>query len=227
MEISYALARSAPMLEWEQERALIEGWQTNKDPSALEELLLSHARIVYYWARKLSSDQADREDLISEGIIGLIKAAEMFDLERDVRFSTYARWWVKNATITARNRLHAIVDTPEGTSKEIPAPTRHSVDDENTLLSLVSDDPSPEEHLITRSSHQKMCKNISEAMAGLDAIDREVVQCRMIKQPPESVKDLSVRLGVNSDKLRQLERRAMVRLKTELVSRGVVTSRAS
>ncbi len=227
MEISYASACSAPMLEWGRERSLLEGWQKKKDPTALEELILSHARIVFYWARKLSSNPADREDLISEGIIGLIKAAEMFDLERKVRFSTYARWWVKNATIVARNRLNSIVETPEGAPRNAAVPTSRSFDDENALLAIASEDPSPEDHLINRSSHQTMCKNIFDAMTGLDAIDREVVHCRMIKQPPETVKDLSVRLGVNSDKLRQLERRALVRLKSELVSRGVVSSRAS
>ncbi len=49
MTISYATARSAPFLEWEDERRLIEGWQMQKDRSALETLLLSHVRIVFAW----------------------------------------------------------------------------------------------------------------------------------------------------------------------------------
>ena len=91
------------MLALEDERVLLKDWQVSKDKFALESLVLSHARIVFYWARKLSDDQAEREDLISEGILGLIHAADLFDLDRDVRFSTYAKWWVKNATMTARN----------------------------------------------------------------------------------------------------------------------------
>ena len=91
MTISYATARSAPILEWADERVLIEGWQQRKDRTALEKLLLSHVRIVFAWVRKLSTDRAEQEEMVSEGILGLIKAADMFVLARDVRFSTYVR----------------------------------------------------------------------------------------------------------------------------------------
>ena len=72
MTISYAAARNAPLLAMEDERVLLKHWQVSKDQCALESLVLSHARIVFYWARKLSDDQTEREDLVSEGILGLM-----------------------------------------------------------------------------------------------------------------------------------------------------------
>lgn len=222
MTISYATARSAPILEWADERSLIENWQNKKDRSALETLLLSHVRIVFAWVRKLSTDKAEQEEMLSEGILGLIRAADMFDLGRDVRFSTYARWWVKNSVLNAFGRLRTIVETPVGARSQETQQIKQSSE---VFDMLVSDEPTPEEQMIATSSLDQLRQRLAEAMTGLDEIDREVVMCRTLKQPPETINDLAARLKMNSAKLRQVERRAMSRLKHELVARGVTTSR--
>ena len=225
MAISYAAARNAPLLEWEDERLLIEDWQCRKDSAALEVLLLSHARLVYYWARKVGRDATEQEELVSEGIFGLIRAADMFDASHKVRFSTYARWWVKNAVLTALERLRAVVETPSGIRAPVATLVGDSADNLNALDQLPSDDPTPEERMIAKSSHSDMCLRLKDAMTSLSDLDREVVMCRSLKQPPDTIGDLANRLGMNAAKLRQLERRAMMRLKYELVARGVFTSR--
>ncbi|HDZ80851.1 MAG TPA: sigma-70 family RNA polymerase sigma factor [Roseobacter sp.] len=221
MTISYAAARNAPLLAMEDERVLLKHWQVSKDQCALESLVLSHARIVFYWARKLSDDQTEREDLVSEGILGLIHAADLFDLDRDVRFSTYARWWVKNATMTARDQLRAVVETPAG----IQNSTQHSIDDDDSFASLASDDPNPEETVIAQSTQNLLRNCLQDAMTVLEDTDRDVLYSRTLKQPPESIQSLAARLGINSTKLRQVERRAMSRLKFELATRGILTSK--
>ncbi|MFC6639694.1 sigma-70 family RNA polymerase sigma factor [Sulfitobacter sediminilitoris] len=184
MTYSYAAARSAPLLEWEDERLLIENWQLRQDANALEALVLSHARIVHYWARKLSRDKVEQEELVSEGIIGLIRAADLFDVTREVRFSTYARWWVKNSVLTALDRLRSVVETPANARKSAPQQINRSIDDEDNFEGLVSDDPTPEEHMIAKSSRDAMRRRITDAMTGLNDIDREVLTCRSLKQPP-------------------------------------------
>ena len=95
----------APLLDMEQERILIGRWQAERDRTALEALILSHARQVYACAMRLSGDAADREELIAEGMVGLIRAADRFDLSRGVRFSTYAQWWIRNSALRALARL--------------------------------------------------------------------------------------------------------------------------
>ncbi len=59
------------------------------------ELALSGRRVVYREAKKLSASNLDLADLIQEGHIGLLRAAQRFDPDRDIRFGTYARWWVR------------------------------------------------------------------------------------------------------------------------------------
>jgi RNA polymerase primary sigma factor len=58
-------------------------------------LAMSGARIASGEARKLAGAFLDLEDLIQEGFVGLFRAAKRFDPTRKIRFSTYARWWVR------------------------------------------------------------------------------------------------------------------------------------
>ncbi len=59
------------------------------------ELAMSGRRIAHGEARKLAGPFMDEADLVQEGYIGLLRAAKRFDPERGIRFSTYARWWVR------------------------------------------------------------------------------------------------------------------------------------
>jgi RNA polymerase sigma factor (sigma-70 family) len=58
-------------------------------------LAMSGRRIAHGEARKLAGPFMSEEDLVQEGYIGLLRAAKRFDPQRDIRFSTYARWWVR------------------------------------------------------------------------------------------------------------------------------------
>ena len=219
--ISYEAARHAPMLEWDDERMLIRNWQVRKESNALERLLLSHARIVYFWVKRVSRSHSEHDDLVSEGFLGLIKAADLFDTKQNVRFSTYARWWVKNAIFTAVRRLRSIVEVPDG----LRVKTVSTSQDDTLLDQLVSKEPTPEQELIKSSSAAALRRKLANAVEALDDIDRQVVFCRGLQQPPSSVKELSEKLGLTPTKLRQIERRAMLRLRTELIARGVLSYR--
>lgn len=58
-------------------------------------LAMSGRRIAHGEARKLAGPFMDESDLVQEGYIGLLRAAKRFDPDRGIRFSTYARWWVR------------------------------------------------------------------------------------------------------------------------------------
>ncbi|MCO4748301.1 MAG: sigma-70 family RNA polymerase sigma factor [Proteobacteria bacterium] len=58
-------------------------------------LAMSGKRIAHGEARKLAGPFMDEADLVQEGYIGLLRAAKRFDPDREIRFSTYARWWVR------------------------------------------------------------------------------------------------------------------------------------
>ncbi len=88
-------ARSAELLDAETETALARAWRDHQDTAALHRLITAYMRLAISMASKFRRYGAPMNDLIQEASLGLMKAAEKFDPDRGVRFSTYAVWWIK------------------------------------------------------------------------------------------------------------------------------------
>ena len=88
-------AMSLPLLEQTHEYELASKWKDSKDEAALHELIQAHMRLVVSFAVKYRNYGLSLGDLIQEGNIGLMKAAQKFEPDRGFRFSTYASWWIR------------------------------------------------------------------------------------------------------------------------------------
>lgn len=86
---------TAEMLDAETEHALAVAWRDHRDEAALHRLISAYMRLAISQASKFKRYGAPMPDLIQEAALGLMKAAEKFDPDRGVRFSTYAVWWIK------------------------------------------------------------------------------------------------------------------------------------
>lgn len=87
----------APVLERDHEFALARRWRDDDDEEALHELIEAYARFVLRIAWKFRGYGLPVGDLVQEGNIGLMEAAQRFDPDREARFSTYASWWIMAA----------------------------------------------------------------------------------------------------------------------------------
>ena len=88
-------ARKAELLDAETELRLAYAWRDHRDEAALHRLITAYMRLAISMAAKFRRYGAPMNDLIQEASVGLMKAAEKFDPDRGVRFSTYAVWWIK------------------------------------------------------------------------------------------------------------------------------------
>ena len=88
-------AMKAELLDAETELQLAYAWRDQRDEQALHRLVTAYMRLAISMASKFKRYGAARNDLIQEASLGLMKAAEKFDPDRGVRFSTYAVWWIK------------------------------------------------------------------------------------------------------------------------------------
>lgn len=88
-------AMVAEMLDAETELDLARAWRNHGDEKALHRLVNAYMRLAISMAAKYRRYGAPMPDLIQEAGVGLMKAAEKFDPDRGVRFSTYAVWWIK------------------------------------------------------------------------------------------------------------------------------------
>jgi RNA polymerase sigma-32 factor len=83
------------LLDAETELALAYAWRDQRDEQALHRLITAYMRLAISMAAKFRRYGAPMNDLIQEASLGLMKAADKFDPDRGVRFSTYAVWWIK------------------------------------------------------------------------------------------------------------------------------------
>ena len=88
-------AMKAEMLEQDVELELARNWHQKGCEKSLHRLVNAYMRLAVSMASKYGKYGIDTNELIQEAGIGLMKAAEKFDPEREVRFSTYATWWIK------------------------------------------------------------------------------------------------------------------------------------
>ncbi|MBM3522009.1 MAG: sigma-70 family RNA polymerase sigma factor, partial [Alphaproteobacteria bacterium] len=89
-------AMKRPLLTREREFELARRWRETGDQTALHELINAYTRLVVATASRFRHYGLPFGDLIQEGILGLMHAAARFEPEREVRFSTYAAWWIRS-----------------------------------------------------------------------------------------------------------------------------------
>ena len=89
------ISKKAAILEKDEEFKLINDWRDNKTPRSLQKILHSYLRLAISYARKYSSYGLPIDDLIHEGVLGIMHALEKFDTSKDFRLSTYASWWIR------------------------------------------------------------------------------------------------------------------------------------
>jgi RNA polymerase sigma-32 factor len=108
----------AEMLDADTEYALAVAWRDNRDEVALHRLITAYMRLAISQAAKFKRYGAPMSDLVQEASVGLMKAAEKFDPDRGVRFSTYAVWWIKASVQDHVMRNWSLVRTGSTSSQK-------------------------------------------------------------------------------------------------------------
>ncbi len=261
-------AMDAPILEKEYEHNLAVAWKDQKDENALHELIEAHTRLVISMASKFRNYGLPMGDLIQEGNIGLMQAAERFDPDREVRFSTYASWWIRSAiqdyvlrnwsivrtgTTAAQKslffnlrRLRSQIEGREekeglsdrnrqeiadklnvktkdvrdmeqrlfGNDASLNAQIREDGDDEWQNLLSDEDMPNPEEIVTGLKDSESRSKWLNEALGELTDREQTIIEQRHLGYDSITLEELGKTLGVSKERVRQLEQRAMSKLKT-------------
>jgi RNA polymerase sigma-32 factor len=264
-------AMKAPYLDREEEHDLAIRWRDHHDQEAMHRITTAHMRLVIAMAAKFRYFGLSMGDLIQEGHIGLLEAAARFEPDREVRFSTYATWWirasmqdyilrnwsiVRGGTSSAqkalffnlrrlRARLAQGSETLSGTSlyKEISSAlgvseadvammdSRLSAPDTSLnapLLDdgegssdrmdfLVSDDPLPDEIVGETIDVERRSGWLRNALGVLNERELRIIAERRLQDEGATLESLGQTLGISKERVRQIESRAMEKLKTALV----------
>ena len=88
-------SKKSKILEKKDEFYHIAKWRNEGDETSLKIILNAYLRLAVSYARKYTSYGIPLDDLIHEGVLGIMHALEKFDISKDFRLSTYASWWIR------------------------------------------------------------------------------------------------------------------------------------
>ncbi len=156
-----------PVLSPEEEKEL--GRRIKKgDKEALKKLVKHNLRFVVSIAKKYRNFGVPFLDLINEGNLGLIKAAKKFDPDKDIKFISYASWWVKQSIIKFLTEQSTPIKIP------IKAKSRNRKIEEiiNRFKKQLNQDPDKEEIMEESGLSEKELKNAELAKLSFNSLDQ-------------------------------------------------------
>jgi RNA polymerase primary sigma factor len=224
---------------------------------AKQELVAANQRLVISNVRRYLGHGLTFLDLVQEGNIGLIHAAEKFDYTKGYKFSTYATWWIRQAmsraisekartirvpvhiaeSLTKFNRVQRTLSQDlnrEPTIEEIADAMKVSEDKIKELIQInrepisletpigeedsVLSDLIEDENSVTpyeAASFGELCKDIRSVLSTLSDKEREVLELRygFMDGRPHTLKEVGVKFGVTHERVRQIEKKALGRLR--------------
>jgi RNA polymerase sigma-32 factor len=264
-------AMNAPYLGREEEHDLAVKWREANDQEALHKLTSAHMRLVIAIAARFRNFGLPMPDLIQEGHVGLLEAAARFEPEREVRFSTYAGWWirasiqdyvlrnwsiVRGGTSSTQKALFfnlrrlrarlarsaedrpssalfaeiaAIVGVPEsdvemmnarlsGPDMSLNAPVSEADSGASDRQDFLVDDvPLPDETVSEAIDGERRSSWLRSALNVLNERELLIVRQRRLTEEGATLEALGESLGISKERVRQIETRALEKLRAALL----------
>jgi len=264
-------AMQAPYLTREEEQDLAIRWKDEQDQEAMHRMTQAHMRLVIALANKFRNFGLPMGDMIQEGHVGLLEAAARFEPSREVRFSTYATWWiraslqdyilrnwsiVRGGTSSSQKSLFfnlrrlraklaqtteslpnegmykeiataigvsqkdvALMDSRlSGPDQSLNAPVSDA--DESTSQRqdfLVSDAPLQDELVGNQIDTERRSAWLKNALTILSERELKIVKDRRLSEDGATLEALGNKLGISKERVRQIENRALEKMKTALL----------
>jgi RNA polymerase primary sigma factor len=209
-----------PRLTVDEERELGSRIRRDSDEAAITRLVESNLKFVVSYAKRYRGFGVSLLDLIHEGNLGLFEAARRFDPSRNVKFITYAVWWVREAM------MHVLADQTRAFSFPPKLFATLQAAGDVSLSDLVSLDGRARElgDLLAQESatsiddemiHQANLEELAAALLDLDGQEREIVRLRfgLEDDEPQTLQSIGHRLHLSRERVRQIESRAKDKLR--------------
>lgn len=273
-------AMDAPFLTRDDEHALAVRWKDQRDEDALHQLAAAHMRLVIAIAARFRHYGLPMADLIQEGHVGLLEAGARFEPDREVRFSTYATWWirasiqdyilrnwsiVRGGTSSAQKALFfnlrrlrarmsqvngsdgtadiqqqiatavgvsrtdvAVMEARlSGSDMSLNAPLGNDGDESSARMDfLVDTAPLPDEAVGEAIDSERRVKWLRSALTVLSDRELNILRARRLSEESATLESLGDRLGISKERVRQIESRAIEKLRRALIERNPEVSAA-
>lgn len=201
-----------PPLTAEEETDILS--RLDEDESLRRVLVERNLRLVVYIARKFENTGVGLEDLISIGTIGLIKAANTFRADKNIKLATYASRCIENEIL-----MYIRKSQNQKLELSLEAPLSADWDGNELILSDVLG--SDEENVGKRLEDEEEKSVIAEAVALLGDREREIIELRfgLGGRPEMTQKEVADMLGISQSYISRLEKKTINRLKEHIESK--------
>ena len=236
------------------------------DPKAIQEMVRRNLKYVVTVANKYRGLGISLQDLIEEGNIGLIQAAKRFDVSRNVKFITYAVWWIKQAIMHSLAEQSGTVKLPvkqagkvnkinkrsqqmaqalerEPTQAELAKDLGYDDEEINSIMRayrthlsldspLKDDDNTPYLDLLENQDfipyddqlmQESLNKKVDQLLEDLSEREAKILKMRFgFFGEVKTLEEIGKEIGLSRERVRQIEKRAKLKLKTKLQSESWV-----
>ena len=188
------------------------------DEKAKNELLEANLKFVFDIAKRYTGRGVSISELISEGNMGLIKAVEKFDETQDVKFISYAVWWIRHSMLDAIKRDKMIkyveLDHEEGNCKTLE---RKVTDDEDEMVSSNDIMYSNEHDERNRETNEEQKKIVSSLLSVLTPREKYVIENYYgVNDKNElTLIEIGSELKLSSERVRQIKERGLRKLRSK------------
>jgi RNA polymerase primary sigma factor len=179
------------------------------DEEARRILAVSNLPFVVAVAKKFAGRGHRLDDLVQEGNVGLMKAIEHFDSKKNVRFATYAVWWIR-AYITRYlkdNRSHVRGGEHERASmSDFSLDTPLDDDSDSTYMERLEDGGiTPDVAFLKLEQDEEVAEALQRVRRRLGDLGWDILQERLTQDKPRTLEELGERWGVSRERVRQVE----------------------
>ena len=253
-----------PMLSREEEKELAEAWVFKNDKKSMHKIIKAYSKLVIAFSMKFKNYGLPVNDLVQEGHIGLMQAMAKFEPNRDIRFSTYASWWIRSAIQDYVLKNWSIVRTGTTASQKAlffslrrlklelskysknEAEVRNKVakklnikvtDVENMENRFINEDKSlnakvsdeynqefgnfiidenclDEVDIVNKLDLDRKRSWFKKAMRELGIRESQIIALRHLSEDPLTLEKLGELFKISKERVRQIENRAIKKLKT-------------
>ena len=184
-------------------------------------LLEANLKFVFDVAKHYTGRGLSISELISEGNMGLLRAVEKFDEEKDVKFISYAVWWIRQGMLEAikKKKLVTMVEIDPTESNDAIF-ERRIADDEDEIIGGASDigfSNEADEHKRELGANQK--EVIGKLLNSLNTREREVIEYYygLNNKRELTLSEIGNKLGLSSERVRQVKLKSIRKLRSSMM----------